>query len=181
MLKFTSNRLSFENNTPLRNALIRFLESPGVRESIIREDWEHVARLVHSESRGALLNFTLPDRVSFFWEVIAKAIPQVLFQMHQIPDWFLLDNEDLIEVDIPANIEVVGEEAFRFCSNLKKISLTPGKLWAIEGFAFQNTSKELEVIFNGPASKFFKIELGNYCFRQDTKVKCNDRTLHLSF
>ena len=181
MLKFTSNRLSYENTTPLKNAMVRLLESPEVRESIIRGDWEHVARLVHSECRGELLNLSLPDRVSCFWETVAKAIPQVLLQMHQIPDWFLIDTEDLIEADIPANIEVIGEEAFHFCSNLKKVSLTPGKLRAIEGFAFQNTPKELEVTFNGKASEFFKIRLGTYCFRQDTKIKCNDKTLHLSF
>ena len=181
MLKFISNRLSFENNVPLKNAVMKLLESPEVRESIIREDWEYVTRLVHSKSRGELLDFELRDRVSYFWETVAKAIPQVLLQMRLVPDWFLFDNEDLIEVDIPANIEVIGGEAFRSCSNLKKISLTPGKLWAIECFAFQNTPKELEVIFNGKASEFVEIELDRYCFDQHTKVRCNDKTLHLNF
>ena len=181
MLRFASNQLSFKNDASLKNALLKFLESPEVRENMIREDWEHVARVIYSGARGELLNWALQDRVSFFWEAVAKAIPRVLLQMHLIPDWFLFNAEDLIEVNVPANIEVIGDEAFRFCSNLRKVSLETGKLRTIESFAFQNTSKDLEVTFNGKASELRRIELGKYCFPQGTKIKCNDRTLHLSF
>lgn len=122
-----------------------------------------------------------------------------LLSLYGVPEAYLMGNQNLLEINIPDNINVIGESAFAECEYLNKVILPkevleirdnafnacsslnsitlPKSLRVIGQGNFQYCENLNTVIYEGIIDEFKQIEIGADCFsscQELSQINCTD-------
>ena len=88
------------------------------------------------------------ERTEIYRYLYSK-IPEIIFYMSRIPEWFLYNCDEITEIKIPSNVKTIGTGAFADCQNLKSVIIS-NSVKEIEGDAFYGCNKlvSIEVVPN---------------------------------
>ena len=84
----------------------------------------------------------------FIWSHTVK-VKGVTYKVTAVSDKAFKDNKKLTTVTIGSNVTKIGKEAFASCKNLKKITVTAGKLKTISKNAFKGVNKKVSITVKG--------------------------------
>lgn len=176
------------------------ISNPEITEAINNNDFKTVYAAVDKNLDGRNIKI-----VSCLTKLLYRADIDPLLYMDKVPDYYLLDQKDITQINIPTNIksigwksfsgtsiinliipegvEVIDSNAFVFCQSLMTIKL-PSTLKEINRMVFFDCPNITYIKYAGTKEKFKKlfednINTLNYKILitcQDGKIKYRKRT-----
>ena len=152
----------------ISSELRQFLEAPIVQEFINNNNWEEVYYSV-------LHNLTT-KRISDFTLLLLEAGINPLKYLNFVPEYYLYD-ANIVDFNIPENIEGIESWAFACCSKLKSINL-PNNIKEISFGVFFDCPLLKDIYYNGTKEEWKRIEINNSSglqkLEESLTIHCND-------
>lgn len=132
MIKFKNNSIDFSTLSPeAKNKIKIFFADPKIQLYIKGNNFIEIIKKAYT---------TIEDRVtSIIMEILIKSGANLFTNpnLDIIPRYFLGES-NLQSIDIEPYIKVIGSEAFKNCSDLKKVNIKGNRLSVIGDYAFSN-------------------------------------------
>lgn len=108
-------------------------------------------------SEKALDYLNIKNYSNMFYILIKSGL-NPLAKFDVVPKYFLSDNEDIQQIELPNHIKAICHSAFSYCKNLRQINI-PENVEIIDNGAFENCVNLTFISIPNSVTK-----LGNYTF-----------------